>query len=134
MRLEAKHKAAILLFVAGNSQREIARRLEVSQGTVSYWRNDFDFNHALQQAFSYAYDDAINKLAAISLKAVEELDVLISSEDTPTKFKLQAISLILTHGEKAKQYQLEHRLQRLEELTFNEVEDGKTIDGEIKSN
>ncbi len=134
MRLDAKHQTAILLFVAGKSQREIAKKLKVSQATVSYWRNDFDFNHALQQAFSYAYDDAINKLASISLKAVDELEVLISSEDTPTKYKLQAISLILTHGEKAKQYQLEHRLQRLEELAFNEVENEEVISVEAESN
>ncbi|MEM9927264.1 MAG: helix-turn-helix domain-containing protein [Cyanobacteria bacterium P01_D01_bin.50] len=134
MRLERKHKAAIVLMVAGKSQREIAKQLDVSQATISIWRNDFDFNHALQQAFSNAYDDAINKLAAISKKAVDELDVLISSEETPIKFKLQAISLILTHGEKAKQYQLEHRLQRLEELAFNEVEDETIINSEIESN
>lgn len=134
MRLDARHKAAIVLIVAGKSQREIGKQLEVSQATISFWRNDFDFNHALQQAFSNAYDDAINKLAAISKKAVDELENIVLSEDTPIRYRLQAISLILTHGEKAKQYQLEHRFETLEKLVLDGIENGETINNEVESN
>ncbi|MEM1003152.1 MAG: hypothetical protein AAGH46_10935 [Bacteroidota bacterium] len=86
----------------------------------------------MQQAFSRIYDEAINKLASIALVAAEELEKIVVCADVPLKHKLQAISLVLTHGEKAKNYQLENRLERLEELALNEVGDGKIIASEIE--
>lgn len=127
MRLTDKHRTAILMMVSGKNLNEISKAINVSQPAISQWKNDFDFNHELQIAFSHCYKDAINRIAKISTRAVDELEKIICDAETPMKFRLQAISIALNHGEKAINYQLEHRLEKLENLALNEV-DNEIID------
>lgn len=128
MQLEVQHHKAIFLLISGKTNKAVAEEMGIKDSVLNRWKTDPDFNEALQVAFSRVYDDAINKLTTVAMVAVEELEKIVVCLDVPLKHKLQAISLVLTHGEKAKNYQLENRLQRLENLTLNEVnEDGEIV-------
>lgn len=133
MKLEVQHHKAIFLLISGKTNKAVAEEMGIKDSVLNRWKTDPDFNEALQVAFSQVYDDAINKLTTVAMAAVEELEKIVVCVDVPLKHKLQAISLVLTHGEKAKNYQLENRLQRLEELALNEVNDnGEVINSKIK--
>ena len=135
MQLEVQHHKAIFLLISGKTNKAVAEEMGIKDSVLNRWKSDPDFNEALQVAFSRVYDDAINKLTTVAMSAVEELEKIVVCVDVPLKHKLHAISLVLTHGEKVKNYQLENRLQRLEQLTLNEVvEDGYIINGKAKQN
>lgn len=127
MQLEVQHHKAIFLLISGKTNKAVAEEMGIKDSVLNRWKTDPDFNEALQIAFSQVYDDAINKLTTVAMTAVEELEKIVVCVDVPLKHKLQAISLVLTHGEKAKNYQLENRLQRLEELALNEVDDNEEV-------
>lgn len=133
MILQAIHYEAIQLIVSGKQKSLIAKQIKVHPGTIYKWEQDEDFQLALQKTFSNIYGESINKLASTALRAAQELEDIICDAEAPTKYKLQAISLVLTHGEKVKNYQLETRLEQLEKLSLNEVNDGENIHNSIES-
>ena len=128
MKLESHHYQAIFLLVAGKDNAHVARKLGVHKSQITRWRHDEGFNLALQRAYSQVYDDALNKLATVAIKAADYLEKVIDDPDAPTRVKLQAISLVLSHGQKIKDFQLAARLEKLEELAFEEVESATDIE------
>lgn len=131
MKLEAKHYRAILLLASNKSIKQVAKEMGCTEILIGKWKTDSDFRDALQQAHSRIYSDALNKLGNTALKAVDRLEEIIDDPETPVGYKLRAIDICLTHGEKIRNYQLESRLEKLEQLTLNEIPEVNLLNGNI---
>lgn len=128
MELNQQHYQAIFLLVTGRTAKQAALELELNAHTITRWKQDPDFNLALQEAHSRVYDDAINKLTTIAGKCAEYLELVMDDPDVPTRTKLQAISIVLTHGAKAREYNMNRRLEKLERLALNQIENVEDIE------
>lgn len=91
----AKRSTALPLFIAGWSNTGIAAALDVSEFTVSGWRNEPEMAAAIEEAHARARAAAAAGLEALTEKAVSVLDdLLLSGEDT---VRLGAVKVVLEY-------------------------------------
>ncbi|MEM7555272.1 MAG: hypothetical protein AAF378_14450 [Cyanobacteria bacterium P01_A01_bin.84] len=114
--LEPIHFQAIFQLIAGKTTKQISKEINKPIETINEWCKQPLFKNALQDAWAKTYDDAINKLAGVAISAVNELECIIMGSDVSVANKLRAIEITLRHGEKIKDYQLQRRVEVLEQL------------------
>ena len=105
---------ALTLLAAGRTEDEVVAETGIGKRTVTRWKTNPKFKEKLQEAVALTYDAGIAELVAGSQEAARELKRIISDPEVPTKNKISAINVLLSHGAKAKDSALERRLERLE--------------------
>ena len=85
---------AICLFAAGYDRLEIEKRLGISQRQLQKYFADVDFNYALNQALSITFKSALAQAVSFTGDAITILQGIASSEDTPSKYRIQAVQTI----------------------------------------
>jgi transcriptional regulator with XRE-family HTH domain len=110
---------AVAMLAAGCGRDEIAKELKVSLPTVNKWAEREDFKVTLRDALSRIFDAAISELMLSTQDAIKELNKLALDPDTPARTRVSAINTILTFTFKAKELQLEERIEALEKMVNN---------------
>lgn len=115
--LEPKQEKALEYMLAGISDSEIAKKLNVTRQTVNYWRNqDLDFIYELQMRRNQLWESYRDEISDLYKLAVEEIKKSMKSKDP--KIRLQVAMQIL-------------RLPALQENLKNKAPvDRKTIEKE----
>jgi hypothetical protein len=92
--LEPKQEKAVEYMLAGISDSEIAKKLNVTRQTVNYWRNqDRDFIYELQMRRNQLWEGYRDELSDLYKLAVEEIKKSMKSKDP--KIRLQLAMQIL---------------------------------------
>lgn len=104
-----------MCFLEGKTQEETARFVGVSRSTIAKWLKDEAFTKRLREERRKLFTEGLEELKSLLLKAVRTLrDLLENSEKESSK--LAVCKTILELGLKAKEMELEERLERLEEV------------------
>jgi DNA-binding CsgD family transcriptional regulator len=86
--LEPKQKKAVEYMLAGTSDTEIAKKLNVTRQTVNYWRNqDLDFIYELQIRRSQIWESCRDELIDLYKEAIQEIKKSLKNKDP--KIRLQ---------------------------------------------
>jgi len=111
--LTIKQEHAIVLTLQGQTIRDIAKTLNVSERTVYGWMQNEKFQKQLKEERNKIRDEALDKFKQFATRAVERLrDLLESPSDT---IALRASTTILDFTLKARELEeLEERLTALE--------------------
>ncbi|MBD2359232.1 helix-turn-helix domain-containing protein [Tolypothrix sp. FACHB-123] len=87
---------AIVLMIAGYSQRDIAIKLGITQTTISLWHRQSSFSENKRKAISTIFDASMADLIDGTQEAVRELRNIINDPETPQKTKISAITVLLS--------------------------------------
>ena len=94
MGLKKKQLEAARLIAEGNlTQREIAKKLNIAELTISRWKKQEEFQRAIDDFTAEMKRDIERKLMGMSSKALRELDKLLSARSEMVR--LQAIKDVL---------------------------------------
>jgi len=107
---------ALTLLAAGYSNQEAAVATGVAIRTIERWKKKPDFQKLLREAVTKSFDAAIAELVSGSREAAKELKQIISSPDTGDRIKVTAISVLFANAIKVRDWSLEERLERIENL------------------
>ncbi|KOP27283.1 hypothetical protein AMR41_05805 [Hapalosiphon sp. MRB220] len=107
---------ALVLLAAGYSDDEVAEKTVVSTHTIRRWRKLPEFEKLLRQAQLKFIDSALAELIKGAREAVKVLNDIITDPDVPSRTKVSAIAVLLTHIVKMREIDLEERLERLEAI------------------
>jgi transcriptional regulator with XRE-family HTH domain len=105
---------ALVLLAAGYTDEEVAAKTVVAKSTIARWRKSPEFERLLKQAQLKYIDSALAELVKGAKEAVKELNNIITDPDVPSRTKVSAISVLLTHIVKMREMDLEERLERIE--------------------
>lgn len=105
----------ITYLAAGYSIEHTEHLTGVPKKQIESWINSEEFNKLLIEASSKIFDSAISRLVAASETAVDHLIRILESDESSDRVRMQAIKMILEYSARAKDCQLENRLQALEE-------------------
>ena len=83
MKLNQKHKKAILLISQGLNGVAAAKEMSVTPETLSHWRQDFDFQAELNYLFKEQQNYQRDKLRTLNSKALDALSELIDDAENP---------------------------------------------------
>src|SRR5262245_35344496 len=113
MKIGARQTVAITALLEGQSQAQAAARAKVSEMTLHRWRRDADFAAAYSAALRRVFDDGIDKLQAITRKAVRTLEKCLSAKRDGDK--VRAALGLLAHALRAAELRdLQDRVAALE--------------------
>jgi hypothetical protein len=90
-----KHQKAICLLVTGVPIKDICKDLGISLRTLERWFTNPEFNQNLSRAIRHVYISCFAKAATNVDRSLAVLMEIIDNPDTPTKFRLDAIKLML---------------------------------------
>lgn len=107
---------ALVLLAAGYTDDEVAEKTVVAKSTIIRWKKSPEFERLLKQAQLKYIDSALAELVKGAKEAVQELNNIITDSDVPSRTKVSAISVLLSHIVKMREVDLEERLERLEEI------------------
>lgn len=114
MELTPKQAKALTLLAAGCTNAEAAKGAGVSSRTIDNWKAKPDFQKMLSFAVQAQLNASLAQLVAGASDAVEELNLIITSSDTPSRVKVTAISVLLGNAMRVREWALEDRLEALE--------------------
>jgi hypothetical protein len=115
MRIESRHRKAIAALVRGLSTSGAAAEVGVSAMTVVRWRRDPDFQAAYKDAIRRVFGDGIDRLQAVTRKAVRTLQECLGAAKASDRIK--AADRLLAHGLRAAELKdLAERVEALEAL------------------
>lgn len=112
--LSSTQHTAIALLMAGNTRIEIAETLQIPIRTLDRWIASPGFRNTQKEAAITVFEQSLTVIAALTTKAVFELERILEDDDVPARVKLTAIGLILDNATKLKSYELEQRLEQIE--------------------
>lgn len=97
VEFDRRQQTVLCALAAGSSKVDAARAAGVHRDTVNAWeRNIPGFGEAVQQAQRDYRASLASQLRRLSVKAVGQLESLLSHPDTPPSVRLRAIQLVLT--------------------------------------
>jgi len=114
--LPLKQYLAVAFLASGNSTAETAKALNISESSVEKWRCKEDFKKALREASKGIYDAAIAKLSFKAVECADELSRIATDSEVPDRVKISAIQLVFSQLEKARNWELEARLETIENI------------------
>ena len=88
---------ACLMLLSGLSGVAICKQLGLSQGTLSRWRRDKDFQIVLNKMKNDIYADVIAHLTGAALDAVGALRAILQSDAASPRDKIAAAQAILAN-------------------------------------
>lgn len=101
-----KQIEAIEELALGKSPQAIAKKLGLSVSSIYKWQQHSDFNLEVRRLVKIAYESATQEMALLGSECVAELRKIISSDDTRTRDKLDAIKLLFSVGDKFREWTL----------------------------
>jgi hypothetical protein len=122
MELTPKQAIALTHLVAGATNGEAAKAAGVSKRSVEAWKALPEFKKHLKVAVNQMLDESLAELVLGSKAAVKELNTIIADEETPTRTKLSAISILLSNAAKVRDWYLEERLESIESALDGETD------------
>lgn len=105
---------ALVLLAAGYTDEEVAEKTVVDRKTIGRWKKSPEFERLLKGAQLKLIDSALAELIKGAREAVKVLNDIITDPDVPSRTKVSAIAVLLTHIVKMREIDLEERLERLE--------------------
>lgn len=113
-KLTADQLEALCLLAAGRAKSQISETTGFSMSTLERWVKIPEFKSLLNKALYEKYKGVVAELIIGSKNAVKELDNIISNANTPSKTKVSAINVMLTHASKGKELLIDERLENIE--------------------
>lgn len=111
--LSTVKRRAVLALVEHGSVSRAADICNLSRQSIYRWMREPEFGKALQEASSEQVIEASRRLTSLMMRAVDELERLLSS-DSEHQRRL-AVESILTHGARLRELvELEERITNLE--------------------
>ena len=95
MKLKPVHHEAVLLFVSGTSNKDIAKKLKVTPETVSIWKNDYAIQAEINKILHHNSNAVSDKLRALSATALETIEDIMQDKEAAPKERLTASLKIL---------------------------------------
>lgn len=117
--LSAKQLKVIVLLASGESIDKAAAKASCNEKTIDGWLKLPEFKQALRDAISEIYESAIAESVRHSTFAIKVLAKIIDDEEAPNRDKIAAARELLANASKWRDWQLEERISRLEELLKN---------------
>ncbi len=97
VEFDRRQQTVLCALAAGSSKVDAARAAGVHRDTVNAWERKVPgFGEAVQQAQRDYRASLARQLRRLSVKAVDQLESLLSHPDTPPSVRLRAIQLVLT--------------------------------------
>lgn len=115
-QVSSKQQLALIRLACGDSNAAAASAAGVSLSCLEKWKQKPGFQKLLRNAVAEIFDSAIAELVSGSRDAAIELKRIINDPNTGDRTKIAAIQCLLGAAEKCKRWQLEARLERVEEL------------------
>jgi len=120
-KLSTKQKRAIAALLAERNVRAAAESARVGERTLYRWLSDAEFRAALAAAEGDAIDQATRRLIAMTGKAADELQAILTDLDSTPAVRLRAIELIFANALKLRELRnVEERLAALEKAVNND--------------
>ncbi len=113
---EIKQHLAIVYLVSGKSTKDTAKVLDISESIIEKWRCKEDFKQKLREAIKEIYSAAIAKMSTTAVECAEELSRIATDSEVSDRVKISAIQLIFSQLEKARNWELEARLENIENI------------------
>lgn len=117
--LTAKQLKAIVALAHGDSIDNAALKAGCNEKSIDGWLKVPEFKQALRNAISEIYESAIAESVRHSTSAIKVLARIIDDEEAPNRDKIAAARELLANASKWRDWQLEERISRLEELLRN---------------
>jgi hypothetical protein len=114
--LSAKQLKVIVLLASGDSIDNAALKAGCNEKTIDGWLKISEFKQALRDAISDIYESAIAESVRHSTAAIKVLVKIIDDQEAPNRDKIAAARELLANASKWRDWQLEHRISRLEDL------------------
>ena len=119
-KLSTKQKRAIAALLSQKSVRAAAESAAVGERTLYRWLQDAKFRAALAAAEGDAIDQATRRLIAMTSKAADELQAILTDLDSTPSVRLRAIELIFANALRLRELRnIEQRLEALEKAVNN---------------
>ena len=120
-KLSTKQKRAIAALLSQKSVRAAALSAAVGERTLYRWLSDAEFRAALAAAEGDAIDQATRRLIAMTGKAADELQAILTDLDSTPSVRLRAIELIFANALRLRELRnVEERLAALEKAVNND--------------
>lgn len=112
--LSPRKQRAVLALVEHGSVSSAADACNVARATLYKWLKEPEFSHELKAASSSRVSEASRRIDGLLLRAIDELERLLSSESEQQR--RLAVDSILSHGVRLRELtQLEERVRALED-------------------
>jgi len=113
--LTIRQKKAIAALVIHADITEAAKEAGVSRDTIYRWMRSSDFKAALDEATTEAIGEISRSLVTLGIKAIQTIDELIYTFQTPPGTRLRAADIVLTKLLQVRELvNLENRVTELE--------------------
>ncbi|MEO5335146.1 MAG: phBC6A51 family helix-turn-helix protein [Magnetococcus sp. YQC-5] len=93
-----KQIQAAELLASGTGVKEAAMKVGVNRSTIWAWKQNEEFSAFVGQLRQEILETGRERLRALALTAVSELEKLMTAEETKPHVRLQAIAMILKMG------------------------------------
>lgn len=117
--LSAKQLKVIILLANGDSINSVAQKAGCHERSIDTWLKLPEFKQALRNAISEIYEGAIAESVRTSTSAVKVLASIIDNEEASNRDRIAAARELLANASKWRDWQLEERISKLEELIKN---------------
>ncbi|MBW4505653.1 MAG: helix-turn-helix domain-containing protein [Scytonematopsis contorta HA4267-MV1] len=122
-QLTVKQYLAITHLAAGATNLQAADAVGVSESSIEKWKRRADFQLLLKESVRRVYDAAIAELACGAIDSARELRTIINNPDAPDRVKIQAIQVLFSQLQNARNWEFENRVERLEAMLDASEED-----------
>ncbi|MBW4607585.1 MAG: helix-turn-helix domain-containing protein [Hassallia sp. WJT32-NPBG1] len=116
--LTSEQIQAIVLLASGEKIVTIAERLNISTRSVEKWRKNPKFKSYLRMAMARMFEGAIAELVFDVRTVAAELKLIALDRNQPARVRVSAITAILSTLDVCRQWELDDRLAKLEELNY----------------
>lgn len=117
--LTAKQLKAIVALANGDSIDNAALKAGCSEKSIDGWLKLPEFKQVLRNTISEIYEAAIAESVRHSTSAIKVLAKIIDNEEAPNRDRIAAARELLANASKWRDWQLEERISRLEEMIKN---------------
>lgn len=117
--LSAKQLKVIVCLANGDTIDIAAKKAGANEKTIDGWLKLPHFKQALRDAISEIYESAIAESVRHSTSAIKVLGKIIDDEEAPNRDRIAAARELLANASKWRDWQLEERISRLEEMIKN---------------
>jgi hypothetical protein len=112
VKIQPRQLKAIAALLAGKTKAKAARAAGVSRMTLDRWLKDRDFQAAYRDAVHRVFGEGIDRLQAVSRRAVRALERCLTSNRASDR--IRAADRLLSHALRAAE--LRDLTERVEEL------------------
>lgn len=114
--LTERQRRAVAALLSESSVDGAAQRAKVSRSTLYRWLDDDAFNAELQRERSRIFSQVLNQVASAMGDAMKLLKEQVNDEALDPGTRQRAATEVLRAGAKFKEFEIEHRLTRMERL------------------